>query len=174
MTDVRCHVDPAWSTQLLEAAAPLLEELNVRSPREDHLFALAAMPRLRRLYVWSDVNYAFAGLVLRRLASLQWLKVYHLARDTLLSLLKACGPSLQHLHLYVGTSGDRGWPYGCEDLHTLLKQSRLRGLSRLQLVRGGLCHSDSDCTEQLLAVRRVLPGTIVQCNTCEKIKPETF
>ncbi|KAK3920212.1 3-oxoacyl-[acyl-carrier-protein] synthase 3 [Frankliniella fusca] len=49
LVGVRCHRDPAGSLELLQRAAPIVERLKLYYPREAHLRAVHAMPRLRRL-----------------------------------------------------------------------------------------------------------------------------
>ncbi|XP_052133154.1 uncharacterized protein LOC113209422 [Frankliniella occidentalis] len=172
---VHCHRDPAWSLQLLQRAAPTVERLDVRHPREAHLRAVHAMPRLRRLHVHVSCNDGALWARPPELpalppghAGLQWLKVERLPRATTQSLLHAHGGTLEELELRVGTAGSREWPYSCGDLHSLLQQSGLRALRRLMLVREGDCiREPAACREQRAEVRRVLPGAEVRCDTCD-------
>lgn len=173
---VSCRDDPAWVLQLLQASAPLLEELKLSYPRQEHLFALRAMPRLWRLSVTgSSTSQAAlpADLVLPPLPShhvgLRWFKASRLPRDTLASLLRSHGHSLRELQLVVGTAGTKAWPLSCGDLHTMLRRCDLRELPRLVLWKcDGYSHSEPACRDRLQAVRGVLPGTAVQCYACDK------
>ncbi|XP_052124997.1 uncharacterized protein LOC113214752 [Frankliniella occidentalis] len=170
---VCCDMDPTWSLQLLLWAAPTLERLEVRYPREAHLRAVHAMPRLRRLYVWGgDDALRAQPPELPALppghAGLQWLRV-RLPRATTQSLLRAHGGTLEELELGVGTAGRFEWPYSCGDLHSLLQQSGLRALRRLVLRRGCL-PAAAACIEQRAEVRRVLPGARVLCVTCDRVE----
>ena len=56
LTGVHCAEDAAWCLQLLEEAAPLLEELELFAAGLEHLQALARMPRLRRLEITGYVT----------------------------------------------------------------------------------------------------------------------
>ncbi|XP_026284802.2 uncharacterized protein LOC113210849 [Frankliniella occidentalis] len=179
LVKVWCHMDPAWSLQLLQRAAPSLERLSVMSPREAHLRAAHAMPRLRRLDVYGDDALRAQPPELPALppghAGLQWLRVHYLPRATTQSLLRAHGGTLEELVLVVGTAGDELWPRSCGDLHSLLQQSGLRALRRLVLVRSGsygYSHEAAACREQRAEVRRVLPGAEVLCDTCDSVGQE--
>ncbi|XP_052133225.1 uncharacterized protein LOC113213980 [Frankliniella occidentalis] len=115
LVDVRCQRDPEWSLQLLQRAAPSLEELSVHHPSEAHLLAVHAMPRLRRLHVTS-VPAPYRGNPNipdfakppteepRPRHALQWLRVWGLPRVTLGTLLRAHRESLEELQLSVGTA----------------------------------------------------------------------
>ncbi|XP_026289360.1 uncharacterized protein LOC113214267 [Frankliniella occidentalis] len=174
LVGVYCHRDPAWSLQLLQRAAPTLERLSVLYPREAHLRAVHAMPRLRRLSVRGDAALDAQPPELPALppghAGLQWLGVCLLPRATTLSLLRAHGGTLGELELVVGTAGSYGWPYSCGDLHSLLQQSGLRALRRLVLRRWAYAysHEPAACREQRAEVRRVLPGAEVLCDKCDR------
>ncbi|XP_026288919.2 uncharacterized protein LOC113213907 [Frankliniella occidentalis] len=176
LASIHCHADPAWSLQLLVFAAPTLERLRVLNPREAHLRAVHAMPRLRRLDMDGDAALDAQTPELPSLppghAGLQWLRVScHLPRATTQSLLRAHSSTLEELELQVGTAGSYGWPRNCSDLHSLLQQSGLRALRRLVLRRlPGYRHGAADCSEQRAEVRRVLPGAEVLCRTCDKVK----
>ncbi|XP_026291175.1 uncharacterized protein LOC113215725 [Frankliniella occidentalis] len=176
LVGVWCHWDPAWSLQLLQRAAPTVERLSVNSPREAHLRALHAMPRLRRLYVDGDADLYAQPPELPALppghAGLQWLRVWGLPRATTQSLLRAHGGTLEELVLWVGTAGSAGWPWSCGDLHLLLQQSGLRALRRLVLGRLGCIHGPAPCREQRAEVRRVLPGAEVLCDQCDRVELE--
>ncbi|XP_052126164.1 uncharacterized protein LOC113215182 isoform X4 [Frankliniella occidentalis] len=177
LVSVRCDKDPAWSLQLLQRAAPTLERLRVICPREAHLRAVHAMPRLRRLHVVGDDALLAQPPELPALppghAGLQWLWVHRLPRATAQSLLRAHGGTLEELVLYVGTAGSRRWPASCGDLHSLLQQSGLRALRRLVLRRDIVCsHERAACREQRAEVRRVLPGAEVLCSMCDGVEEE--
>ncbi|XP_052124749.1 uncharacterized protein LOC113209649 isoform X2 [Frankliniella occidentalis] len=176
LVGVCCDKDPVWSLQLLQRAAPTVERLSVNHPREAHLRAVHAIPRLRRLYVSGDAALRLDPLELPALppghAGLQWLSVQNLPRATTQSLLRAHGGTLEELELYVGTAGSGGWPYSCGDLLSLLEQSWLRALRRLVLRRGWCSHSAAACREQRGNVRRVLPGTEVLCGSCVGVRAE--
>ncbi|KAK3928156.1 E3 ubiquitin-protein ligase TRIM32 [Frankliniella fusca] len=175
LVGVRCHSDPAWSLELLQRAAPTVERLELLLPREPHLRAVLAMPRLRRLQLCYDVALDAAPLELRALppghSGLRWLHACFLPRATLQSLLQAHRGTLEELLLGAGTPGERLWPYSCSDLHSLLGRCGLRALRRLVLRRGGCSHTD--CGEQLAAVRAALPGVQqVLCNVCDPVQGE--
>jgi hypothetical protein len=124
---------------MLRTAAPLLDQLQLVRSRPEHLLALSAMPRLRRLDVDGDPPGIPAELQLPPLpgehAGLLWLRVSDLPRTTLVSLLRAHRHSLRKLSLHVGTPGSSKWPENCGDLHTLLGQCELRELRWLVLQR---------------------------------------
>ncbi|XP_052126886.1 uncharacterized protein LOC113208717 isoform X2 [Frankliniella occidentalis] len=172
LVGVYCHSDPAWSLQLLQRAAPTVEQLSVMYSREPHLRAVHAMPRLRRLFVWGDDGALDAKPPeLPPLppghGNLRWLTVW-LPRATLQSLLQAHGHSLEELALLVGTAGDEAWPSSCSDLHSLLGQCGLRALQRLVLWRVvAWLHDTAACCEQRTEVRRVLPAAEVLCSLCD-------
>ncbi|KAK3930045.1 Formin-like protein 7 [Frankliniella fusca] len=173
---VYCHEDPAWTLELLQRAAPTLERLEVFNPREPHLRAVHAMPRLRRLRVVCNDNALHAappelGALPPGHSGLRWLSVYLLPRATTESLLQAHGGTLEELELYVGTPGEEEWPDSCSDLRSLLGRCGLRALRRLVLWRGG-CHTDTGCREQLAAVRAALPGVQVLCCRCDREQVE--
>ncbi|XP_026287133.1 uncharacterized protein LOC113212585 [Frankliniella occidentalis] len=176
LVEVNCDGDPAWSLQLLQRAAPTLERLHVRHPREAHLRAVHAMPRLRRLYVVGNALRAqppeLPALPPGH-TGLQWLRVYNIPRATTQSLLRAHGGTLEELELWVGTAGSIGWwQKSCGDLHSLLQHSRLRALRRLMLRRDWYSHEPAACREQRAEVRRVLPGAEVLCDTCDGVEQE--
>jgi hypothetical protein len=171
MERVYCDEDPAWSLQLLGAAGPLLEELEVHNPRREHLEALTAMPRLRRLEVggqW-DADPVQGDLP----GSLQWLRVGQLPRDTVTALLRGNRATLRELWLGVWSEGSGEWPFTCSDLPSLLGACGFQCLDRLVLWRT-LCCSRWGCPDQLAAVRAVLPGTTVQCDLCDRVPNERF
>ncbi|XP_052124748.1 uncharacterized protein LOC113209648 [Frankliniella occidentalis] len=176
LVNLRCHMDPAWSLQLLQCAAPTLERLSVSCLREAHLRAAHAMPRLRRLDVdGNDAALDARPPVLPALppghAGLQWLRVYNIPRATTQSLLRAHGGTLEELELVVGTAGKKEWPLSCDDLHSLLQQSGLRALRRIVMQRFfGYSHKAAACSEQLAEVRRVLPGALVLCTKCDRVR----
>ncbi|KAK3907419.1 Roquin-1 [Frankliniella fusca] len=177
LVEVRCDWDPAWSLELLQRAAPTVERLELLSPREPHLRAVLAMPRLRRLQLWCSDDDALdaaapeLGALPPGHSGLRWLRVLRLPRATLQSLLQAHGGTLEELELDVGTPGEREWPYSCRDLLSLLGRCGLRALRRLVLLRGGCCsHTDTACREQLAAVRAALPGVQqVLCGQCDRV-----
>ncbi|KAK3910345.1 Teneurin-4 [Frankliniella fusca] len=180
LVGVWCDDDPAWSLELLRRAAPTVERLEVRRPHEPHLRAAhAAMPRLRRLLVWSDFDDALhdappeLGALPPGHGGLRWLSVSSpssLPRATLQSLLRAHAGTLEELLLRVGTPGEQRWPWCCSDLHALLGPCRLRALRRLVLWRGIFSHTA--CGEQLAAVRAALPGVQVLCDLCDGVQEE--
>ncbi|XP_052131329.1 uncharacterized protein LOC113209670 [Frankliniella occidentalis] len=175
---VYCHRDPAWSLQLLQRAAPTLERLCVRYPREAHLLAVHTMPRLTRLDV--DAALAAQGPELPDLPpghgghGLQWLRVGNLPRAWTRSLLRAHGGTLEELQLLVGTAESKGTSYSCDDLNSLLQRSGLRALRRLVLRRVGWIHQPAACREQRAEVRGVLPGAevLVLCDKCDHVEKE--
>ncbi|KAK3928855.1 Roquin-1 [Frankliniella fusca] len=175
---LRCHIDPAWSLELLQRAAPTVERLEVGYPREPHLRAVLAMPRLRRLAVGcaDDALHAAPpelGALPPGHSGLRWFSVLGLPSATLQSLLRAHGGTLEELELLVGTPGKEEWPRSCSDLHSLLGRCGLRALRRLVLRRGGPCsHTDTGCREQLAAVRAALPGVQVLCDECDDVQGE--
>ncbi|KAK3928889.1 E3 ubiquitin-protein ligase TRIM32 [Frankliniella fusca] len=182
LVGVWCDSDPAWSLELLQRAAPTVERLEVVGPREPHLRAVHAMPRLRRLQVNCDTcddNALYAappelGALPPGHSGLRWLRVWRLPRATTESLLQAHRGTLEELELWVGTPGEKEWPRSCSDLHSLLGRCGLRALRRLVLLRWGPCsHTDTACREQLAVVRAVLPGVQqVQCDICDPVPDE--
>ncbi|XP_026285407.2 uncharacterized protein LOC113211298 isoform X3 [Frankliniella occidentalis] len=165
LVHVYCDKDPSWNLQLLQRAAPSVEELKLIYPREAHLLAVHAMPRLRRLNVFSADALDAQPPVLPALppgtAACRWLKVLGLPRATTQSLMRAHSHSLVELQLTVGSPGDKEWPKGCGDLHSLLEQCGLRALRRLVLRRVLCTHRAAQCDQQRAQVRRVLPGAEV-------------
>ena len=142
------------------------------------------MPRLRRLHANGSIDDLAADPAVLPprpagwSAGLQWLRVCDLPRDATISLLQAYGPSLLELQLVVGTKEDEGegwgWPYCCGDLEVVLGQCGLRALRRLLLGRT-TCTHNSDCTDQIQAVRAVLPvGVTVQCSVNHNVTPGAF
>ncbi|KAK3928807.1 Roquin-1 [Frankliniella fusca] len=178
LVGVWCHSDPAWSLELLQRAAPTVERLEMNGPREPHLRAVHAMPRLRRLRVECDEGALDAappelGALPPGHSGLRWLRVWRLPRATLQALLQAHGGTLEELELEVGTPGKQEWPRSCSDLHSLLEQCGLRALRRLVLLRGLYRHIDKGCRGQRAAVRAALPGVQhVLCNVCYDVQPE--
>ncbi|KAK3913435.1 Glutathione reductase [Frankliniella fusca] len=177
LVKVLCDCDPAWSLELLQRAAPTVERLGVLFPREPHLRAVHAMPRLRRLHVWCRGALHAAPYELGALppghSGLRWLSVRDLPRATLQALLQAHGGTLEELELWVGTPGKQEWPYNCSDLHSLLGRCGLRALRRLLLRRWtGCSHIDTACRGQLAAVRAALPGLQVLCDRCDQVPEE--
>ncbi|KAK3919286.1 Teneurin-4 [Frankliniella fusca] len=165
-------MDPAWSLELLQRAAPTVERLEVVCPREPHLRAVHAMPRLRRLRLDCDDALDAAPPELGALppghSGLRWLHVSGFPRATTESLLQAHGGTLEELVLWSGTPGERGWPWSCSDLHSLLGRCGLRALRRLLLWRpGSTSHTVRACGEQRAAVRAALPGVQVLCGECD-------
>ncbi|KAK3908693.1 E3 ubiquitin-protein ligase SH3RF2 [Frankliniella fusca] len=177
LVGVCCDSDPAWSLELLQRAAPTVERLWVLCPREPHLRAVLAMPRLRRLHVWCgddalDPAPPELGALPPGHSGLRWLRVLLLPRATLQSLLQAHGGTLEELELWVGTPGERTWPHSCSDLHSLLGRCGLRALRRLVL-RRRCSPPDTACREQLAAVRAALPGVQqVLCSECDRVLRE--
>lgn len=178
---LRCDKDPAWSLQLLQAAAASLEELQLNCPRPEHLLVAYNAPRLLRLDFNGDFDEKCLTvdgqpLVLPPLStpsSLQWLRVYCKPWATLQSLLRAHAASLRTLVLYVGKLGHQDLRYSCRNLHALLGDCGLVALTKLQLVRVGH-HQKSGCNQQTQAIRRVLPRATVQCDECEEFGIEEF
>lgn len=178
MTKVYCVHDPAWVLAVLRGAAATVEELSVGGPREAHLVAVHAMPRLRRLRLDCGDGALDArppvlpALPAGAVGRLQLLRVHGLPRATLASLLQAHSATLDEVWLRVGTPGGGDWPKECGDLHALLGQCGLRD-ARLVLQRW-YRPCPSDCRAQLAAVRRVLPSCTVQCLECDKVAFEDF
>ncbi|XP_034239406.1 uncharacterized protein LOC117644241 [Thrips palmi] len=174
---VSCNADPAWVLDVLRRAAPTLEELHIKNPREQHLLAVHAMRGLRRVALRCHDGALDAqppALPALPRGGLKWLRVVGLPRATLVSLLQAHSASLDVLWLHVGTPGGGRWPVGCDDLDALLGQCGLR-VSRVVLWRGHFAsHFESDCPAQVSAVRRVLPAATVQCEKCDEVKWEKF
>ncbi|XP_052125442.1 uncharacterized protein LOC113210855 isoform X2 [Frankliniella occidentalis] len=173
LVNVWCDKDPARSLRLLQRAAPTVERLRVRFPREDHLSVVHAMPRLRRLYVWGvdapDAQPPELPALPAGRAGLQRLRVHYLPRATTQSLLRAHGGTLEELELQVGTAGSGRWPDCCGDLHSLLQQSGLRALRRLVLMRYCCSHEAAACSEQRARARQVLHGSEVLCDECDTV-----
>lgn len=182
LVELYCTGDPAWCLALLESAAPTLEQLGVWDLDEAHLRVVHAMPRLRRLDIWSIVGLLDAQPpVLPALSQghtgLQWLRVKGLPRATTLSLLRAHSHSLEDLQLVVGTTFDGEWPQsGCSDLHSLLQQCGLRVLRRLVMwyANPDVTHEAAPCRQQRGRMRRVLPGAKVLCNVCDRLPGDPF
>ncbi|KAK3926187.1 E3 ubiquitin-protein ligase TRIM32 [Frankliniella fusca] len=180
----RCW-DPDWSLQLLQSAAPTVEELHVSHPGAEHLLAVSGALRLRRLQVWCAPDLWGPGAgplgapvlppAARAASGLRWLTAVGLPRVTLRSLLQAHGHALAVLQLLVGTEGPSAWPMACADLPALLDQCDLRALGRLVLRRRGCCHERPACLEQLSALRRLLPrGADVLCEACDRVEFDKF
>ena len=172
LVGVRCDRDPAWSRKLLQRAAPTVERLGVTCPREPHLRAVLAMPRLRRLRVQGDDTRlpAELGALPPGHCGLRWLRVQRLPRATTRALLRLHGATLEELVLRVGTQREGQWPESCSDLHVLLGQCGLRALRRLVLWRGHPFHTDTGCRQQREQVRRALPGVQeVLCDRCDRV-----
>ncbi|XP_026282103.2 uncharacterized protein LOC113209003 isoform X3 [Frankliniella occidentalis] len=174
--------DPDWSLQLLESAAPTVEELHVSHPSEAHLAAVLAMPRLRRLQVWCAPD-AFGSRPPALPAAapgpgLRWLTAVGLPLATLHALLKSHGRALEVLQLLVGTRGPGQWPMACGPsgvhLADVLVHADLRALWRLVLRRKDCCHERAACAEQLGLARFVLPRADVLCETCDHEELERF
>ncbi|KAK3911124.1 E3 ubiquitin-protein ligase TRIM32 [Frankliniella fusca] len=177
LVGVWCHSDPAWSLELLQRAAPTVERLELLYPREPHLRAVLAMPRLRRLQLGCDDALDAAPPELGALppghSGLRWLSVDYLPRATLQSLMQAHGGTLEELELAVGTPGEREWPRSCSDLHSLLGRCGLRALRTLVLRRWLYRHTVTACREQRAAVRATLPGVQqVLCGWCDPVPEE--
>ena len=51
LVTVLCDGDPVWTLQLLQAASPLVEELELWNVKAEHWLLLHSMPRLYRLEV---------------------------------------------------------------------------------------------------------------------------
>lgn len=170
-----CHENVAWFFELLQWAAPTLEELKVWDPLEQHLAVVHAMPRLRRLEVRFSNQDPFPQpplLAALPQPSLKWLRVEYLPRTTTQSLLMAHAPALEVLWLSLGTDLDAEWPVGCGDLDAFLVPCGLR-LERLVLIRLYL-HDPETCRAQVAAARLVLPGCSVQCDQCDHVPLEDF
>ncbi|KAK3923041.1 Peroxisomal biogenesis factor 6 [Frankliniella fusca] len=186
LSGVVCNTDPGWSLQLLQRAAPTVEEVSVFYSREPHLRAVHAMPRLRRLFLWGDDGALDAQPPeLDELppqehdAGLRWLAAW-LPRATLQSLLRAHGRTLVEVQLMVGTAagpaGQHSWPASCSDLDALLEPCGLRALRTLVLWRVvAWLHEPAACREQRDAVRRVLPAAAeVLCGLCDRAVWQRF
>ncbi|XP_026288172.2 uncharacterized protein LOC113213351 [Frankliniella occidentalis] len=176
--ELSCNRDPAWSLQLLQCAAPTVEQLRLDCPRDAHVRAVHTMPRLRTLDVHDDGTLDRQPPELPALpaghSGLQWLRVFGLSSGTVRSLLRAHGGTLEVLQLRVGTAGPKKWPESCSDLHALLEQCGLRALRRLVLWRVCCHHEKTACTEQRRVVLRVLPRAEVLCSKCDGVVKEEF
>lgn len=182
LADMFCDTDPAWTLEVLRVASPLLEELQMWNAHREHLEAVQAMPLLRRLEVcgapYGDTNVLRLDTPVMPPrdppGGLEWLAASDLHRASLLALLRAHGHTLRQLRLWRshGTPGYMQWPDSWSDLPVLLEQSGLRALERLVLWRCGSPTRD-ECRQQLAAVRRVLPGTTVQCRECDNLPWES-
>ncbi|XP_052121910.1 uncharacterized protein LOC113218216 isoform X2 [Frankliniella occidentalis] len=178
LVDVYCNVDPAWSLELLQIAAPSVEQLSVRNPLSGvhnyfHMLAVRAMPRLRRLEVICEGFLGLPAIVFNAPppghAGLQWLRVDRMFRSELQFMLRHNAHSLETLQMLMGTS--RMGP----DPQPELELNGLRALRRLvhNRIDGG--HSADDCKLQLAEVRRrVLPGVEVFCDACDIGVKELF
>lgn len=174
---VWCHEDPDWTLRVLRGSSPTVEEVLLVFPRNEHVSALHAMPRLRRLFVYDgqSVDAAFTVPALPETQErLHTLEVHRLPRRPLLALLRAHGPALHTLQLWVGTKGCTQWPYSCNDLHRLLGRSCLPALRKLLLRRWVGHHKRQDCEDQRGALRRALPWAQVHCEWCDNVPPEAF
>ncbi|KAK3931588.1 F-box DNA helicase 1 [Frankliniella fusca] len=172
LMDLSCADDPAWSLQLLHAAAPTVERLSVRGIGEPHLHAVHAMPRLHRLYLECPQDAMRTvppelGPLPEGHDGLRWLRAWSLPRGTLQSLLRAHAATLEELEMWVGSPGKKEWPFSCSDLHYLLGQCGLQRLRKLLLWRGNCSHSK--CKEQLAALSQALPGTEIMCDKCHGV-----
>lgn len=191
LVNVSCEQDPGWSLRLVQAAAPLLEELDVLSADRALLALLPAMPRLRRLCVsvrsrmydadlWRQPPVLQpAGPVDGLAGGLRWLRVVRLPCETLESLLRCHADSLEQLELYVGTAGEgpcQGlYPYSCGDLDAVLGRCGLRALRSVVLRRYLRSHRVAACREQLAGVRRLLPPhAAVLCAECDSVDYGVF
>lgn len=157
LAPVYCELDPRWSVQLLAAAAPLVEELEVWNARPEHWLMLASTPRLLRL----EVNFLYPtmtellsgkGQLLRALpratpGRLVWLRVC-LPKAQFLDLVKLHAVTLRELQIFVGTDGKPSpdprdkelafrWPWYCgaSELSDLIQSCELKCLRRLVLRR---------------------------------------
>lgn len=176
---VICSEDPAWALDLLRSAAPTLEELHVVHPREEHLLAVHAMPRLQRLALdcYDDFLDDRPPVLpaLPRACSYKWLRVCNAPRPTLESLLQAHSAALDVLWLQAGTPGDGDghFPNYFNDMDALLDHCGVRA-ARVLLWRSQSKHDLADCAVQVSAVRRVLPAATVQCCSCDEVPFEDF
>ncbi|XP_034246726.1 uncharacterized protein LOC117648342 [Thrips palmi] len=176
---VRCDSDPIWSLEVLNAAAPAVQELELLIPRAEHLASVQAMPHLRRLHISNAADFDIGPAVPPKLpapsqsSSARWLRVKGFDRAATQGLLRLYAASLKVLWLEVAASPRAGWPKGCSDLDAFLRPCGLKQLSRLVLLRIG-CDS-ATCRAQLAAARRVLPaGCKVQCDCCDGVPREAF
>lgn len=169
--------DPAWSLQVLQAAAASVEELRVAHVDSEHLLAVQAMPGLRRLQLrggltsMDRVHSELAALAAP--SRLEWLSVSDLPRGVVRSLLRAHAASLKTLLLWVGPPGMAAWPDSGNDLDAMLAGC---GLTQLDYVE--LCREEdrcgSGCGAQKKAVRRAIPAVDVQCDFCDSADDEYF
>lgn len=160
----------------------VLEELQLFSPDEEHVYWLQFMPVLRRLDIWCHVGGPLDELQvvvppLRWPSLIRWMRLCGPPRVTCVS------PSLETLWLFVGTTSSaespaKLWPWACNDLGPMLRDCAMVSLKRLILQR----HQDHEyyydevgrCRWQLAAVRRALPGVEVKCNFCDNVPMEHF
>ncbi|XP_052132589.1 uncharacterized protein LOC113217115 [Frankliniella occidentalis] len=180
LVDVRCHRDPEWSLELLQRAAPSLEQLSVHRPSEAHLLSVHAMPLLRRLHVTGGPIPDPTDTLLPTLppghAGLQWLSVWGLSRNTLQSLLEAHSGSLEELQLTVGVlRGDNAsYPFSDRDLHNLLQLCGLRAMRKIVLKRGSVYHEVDQCVWQKSWVRLRIDGAEVLCDRCDGVATDAL
>ncbi|XP_034243128.1 uncharacterized protein LOC117646356, partial [Thrips palmi] len=176
LTKVQCHRDPSWVLDVLHAAAPTLEAASFEFVGEEHLQALHAMPRLRRLELTFTSEHDPVLPALQHSGGLKWLRVQAIPPRTLVSLLRAHSASLDELWLHVSAPRlpedplKALLPSKWDDLAGLLAHCGLR-VSRLVLWRD---YHMPTCPEQVSPLRRLLPDTLVQCNTCDSVAWETF
>ncbi|XP_026294145.2 uncharacterized protein LOC113218136 [Frankliniella occidentalis] len=179
---VSCNINPEWNLQLLRLAAPTLEELRVRNPREDHLRAIHAMPRLRDLHVAYSLPWESDDIVLPAIPpendGLRFLRAYCFPPDTLQSLLRANRRTLEVLELSIGmlssmASVGGSWLCGRFQLLHLVNECDLEALTRLVLFRVGMpsSHDRGTCEELRRLVLDLLPraDAAVLCDECDRL-----
>lgn len=182
-----CYFDPAWTLDLLRAAAPTLQEMSVAlaPSSKEHLRVVHALPKLTRLRVSVHGPKRALDTDLPPLHTLpqnrlRWLSASDLPRKTLVSLVRAHSATLEVLQLHVGTAGESGWPLACKDLDVLLRREcglgNRRDVRYLRVVlrRPGLNHSKKGCSMQLTAVRTALCGATVLCSECTGLPEDRF
>ena len=100
--------DPEWVKKLLRCASPLLEELQIFDAGWDHLEVALQMPNLRCLDVGGNNKLQGKERVgpevpADRPARLRDLDVGFVPRNTVESMLRVHGSTLETLVLWVGT-----------------------------------------------------------------------
>lgn len=133
-----CSKDPSWAADVLRAASPLLEELQLLEPTDEHVGLAHAMPRLKRLFVEGFTpSTGAAAAYVRALPALEdkcRLDTFSMGRGVplpfplLKALLRAHGSSLRFLQLRSDAHAY------CESrFDTWIAQCNLRGLRELYI-----------------------------------------